>query len=341
MENTNTTAKKKTQSIEEGLFVEINGIPQWLTLRGSDGRNPALLILSGAGTALSRMAPFFAPWEQEFTLVQWDQPGAGATQAKNGEAGTGPLTVDRITADAITVAEFARQHLRTEKIAVLGISGGSIIGLKAVKQRPELFSAYVGTGQGVNWLRQEQLGYALVLEQARAADDQSAIAELEKIGAPPYKDAATDAIKSRHCGALTPAEQSYLASLDPAIMAAVRTPPAGASWIAPGLAGTDPRATAMAAYEKLRGDIFAFNAYELGISFEVAMFFFQGDRDTYTVTSEVEAYAAKIQAPQKLFVKIPGGGHSAFFLRDAFLCLLDSHVRAVVPDEAAPSGTGR
>jgi len=329
VENTNKCAVKKAPSINEGAFVEINGIPQWLTFRGSDCRNPALLILGGAGAALSRMAPFFAPWEREFTLVQWDQPGAGATQAKNGEAGTGLLTLDRITADAIAVAEFVRKHLRAERIAVLGISGGSIIGLKTIRQRPELFSAYVGTGQGVNWMCQEQLGYTMVLEQARAAGDQDVVAELEKIGAPPYKDAVTDAIKSKHCGALTAAEQAYLAALDPTIMAAVRTPPAGASWIAPGLAKTDPRATAMAAYEKLRGDIFAFDAYQLGISFDVPMFFFQGDLDVYTVTAEVEAYAAKIQAPQKLFVIVPGGGHSAFFLRDIYLGLLTSHVRQV------------
>ena len=341
MENTNTTGKKKAQSIDEGVFVEINGIPQWLTFRGSDCRNPALLILSGAGAALSRMAPFFASWEQEFTLVQWDQPGAGATQAKNGEAGTGRLTLDRITDDVIAVTEFARQHLRAKKIAMLGISGGSIIGLKAVKQRPELFSAYVGTGQGVNWLRQEQLGYAMVLEHARAGGDQNAIAELEKIGAPPYKDAATDAIKSKYCGALTSAEQAYFASLDPAIMAAVRTPPAGASWIAPGLTVTDPRATAMAAYEKLRSEIFAFDAYQLGISFDVPMFFFQGERDAYTVTSEVEAYAAKIQSPQRLFVTIPGGGHSAFFLRDAFLALLNTQVRPVITHTTGASHAAR
>ncbi len=341
MENTKRTAKKRAQSIDEGAFVEIYGTPQWLTFRGSDRGNPALLILSGAGAALSRMAPFFAPWERDFTLVQWDQPGAGATQGKNGEAATGPLTLDRITADAIAVAEFVRKHLSTEKIAVLGVSGGSIIGLKTIKRRPELFSAYAGTGQGVNWMRQEQLGYAMVLEQARAAGDQDAVAELEKIGAPPYKDAVTDAIKSKHCGALTPAEQDYLASLDPAIMAAVRTPPAGASWIAPGLAVTDPRATAMAAYEKLRGDIFAFDAYQLGISFAVPMFFLQGDRDAYTVTAEVEAYAAKIQAPQKLFVTVPGGGHSAFFLRDAFLALLTTHVRPVVVHTTGPSNATR
>lgn len=334
--NTHASTGDNGQRIEEGVFVEIRGVPQWITFRGSDRRNPALLILTP-----SRLAPFFAPWEEEFTLVQWDQPGTGATQAKNGDAGTGPLTLDRIAADAIAVAEFACQHLRAGKIAVLGISSGSIIGLKTIKQQPELFSAYVGTGQGVNWLRQEQLGYSMVLEQARTSGDQIAITELEKIGAPPYKNAADDATKSKYCGALTPAEQAYLAALDPTIMAAVRNPPAGANWIAPGLPLLDPRATAMAVYEKMRADIFGFDAYQLGLSFDVPVFFFQGDHDAYTVTSEVEAYAAKIQAPQKLFVTIPGGGHSVFFLRDAFLALLGAHVLPIAARSATAGSTER
>jgi pimeloyl-ACP methyl ester carboxylesterase len=324
--------RRDTQRIEEGLFVEINSVPQWITLRGADRRNPVLLILA----ALSRMAPFFAPWEQEFTLVQWDQPGIGATQAKNGDAGTGPLSLQRLANDAIAVAEFACKQLSVEKIAVLGISGGSLTGLEIVKQRPELFSAYVGSGQGVNWLRQEQLGYTIVLEQARLAGNRSAIEELEAIGAPPYLNAADDMLKSKYCSALTSVEQAYIAGLDPQIVAAVRNPPPGSTWIAPGLPIGDPRATSLAAYEKLRGDIFAFDARRLGLAFEVPMFFFQGEQDLYTVTSEVQAYAAEIIAPQKLFAAIPGGGHSAFFLRDAFLALLTRNVRLVAARTAKP-----
>jgi pimeloyl-ACP methyl ester carboxylesterase len=311
--------------IEEGLFAEINDVRQWITLRGADRRNPVMFILA----PLSRMAPFFAPWEQEFTLVQWDQPGIGATQAKNGDAGTGPLSLERIANDAIAVAEFVRERLSAEKIALLGISGGSLIGLKIIKHRPELFSAYVGSGQGVNWLRQEQMGYSIVLEQARLAGNQSAIKELQAIGAPPYKNVADDALKSKYCGALTSAEQEYIAGLDPRIMAAVRNPPATANWMPPGLPTGDPRVTALAVYEKLRGEIFAFDARRLGPAFEVPMFFFQGEQDLYTVTSEVQAYAAEIIAPQKLFTAIPGGGHSVFFLRDTFLALLTAHVRPI------------
>lgn len=326
----NVVRTRTSDPTEEGMFVEIHGVQQWITIRGRHRANPALLILTGPGAAFSRMAPFFAPWEEEFTLVQWDQPGSGATEAKSASAGTGPLTFHRLAQDAVAVAEFVRRRLRVKRIAVLGISAGSITGLKIVKQRPDLFSAYIGTGQAVNWLRQEALGYAAVLEQARVAKNLEAVADLEKIGAPPYQDAATDFIKSKYCGALTPAEQAYLASLDPAIMAAVRNPPADANWLAPGLPALDPRANAMAAYEKLRTDIFAFDAHHLGLTFAVPMFFFQGDRDVYTVTSEVEKYAEEIQAPRKHFALVSGGGHSAFFLRDALLSLLRVHVLPIL-----------
>ena len=68
--------------IDTGLFVDINGVEQWITIRGSDLKNPVMLMLPGPGAGFSRMAEFFSPWERDFTLVQWDQPGAGATAAK-------------------------------------------------------------------------------------------------------------------------------------------------------------------------------------------------------------------------------------------------------------------
>jgi pimeloyl-ACP methyl ester carboxylesterase len=314
------------RSIDEGMFVPINGVDQWVTIRGGDGGNPALLLLGGGG---SRMTPFFAPWEKDFTVIQWDPPGAGATQGLNGDAGTGPLTLNRIARDAIAVAEFVRQRLNVNKIAVVGVSGGTIIGLKMVKQRPDLFAAYVGTGQFVNWARQDALSYAMILEQARAAGDQPAVAELEQIGAPPYKDAATDAIKSKYAGAFTPAEKAAFASLAPGVMADIKAPPRDARYVPKGVELEDVRARAMATYEKLRGEMLAFDARRLGLEFGVPMFFFQGERDAYSVTSEVRAYEAEIRAPKKMLVLVEGGGHSCIFMRDGFLRLLNSHVRPV------------
>ena len=72
-------ARGGARAIDQGLFLDIDGLPQWVTLRGRDLANPALMILPGPGGAFTSWAAFFAPWETAFTLVQWDQPGGGAT----------------------------------------------------------------------------------------------------------------------------------------------------------------------------------------------------------------------------------------------------------------------
>ena len=83
----------------------INGLDQWITLRGQDRRNPVILFLHGGpGLASSGSAPVFASWERDFTIVQWDQPGSGATFAKNIATDKGPYTQARYLADAIAVA---------------------------------------------------------------------------------------------------------------------------------------------------------------------------------------------------------------------------------------------
>lgn len=306
------------RSIDHGMFVFINGVDQWVTLRGADIRNPALLVLGGPGAAFSRLAPFFELWERDFTLVQWDQPGAGATWALNGEAGTGPLSLDRIAEDGLAVVEFALERLGALKLTLLGVSGGSMIGLMMARRRPDLLFACVGSGQIVDWARQDVLSYAMVLERARATGDLAAITELEAIGPPPYGDTATDAVKSRYAGALTQAEQAEWASLGPEVMAAISDP--------------DARTLATRTYDRLRGEIVAFDSRRLGMRFEVPMVFLQGDQDVFTVTSEVQAYAAEISAPSVAFDLIRGAGHSAVFMREPFLDLLR---RRVLPLAAA------
>ena len=306
-------------SVDEGLFADINGVSQWLTIRGRDRANPVLLILSGPGAAFSRMAPLFAPWEADLTLVQWDQPGAGATFARGGEAGTSPLNLERLVDDAAAVIAFARARLGVDKVAVLGMSGGSIVGLILAHRRPDLVAAFVGTGQFVHWARQEALSYVAVLDHAHAAGYAKGVAELEALGPPPWPDAASDAVHSKYAGALTPAEQ---AAFTRAVAAAVNAPPAEARYIARGLPQHDARAQAMAAYTALRDDLKAFDARSLGLRFEVPILFVQGDRDLFSVTSEVEAYVTEITAPRAGLATIEGGGHSCVFMTGAFLDLL-------------------
>jgi pimeloyl-ACP methyl ester carboxylesterase len=314
--------------IDDGSFADIHGVPQWLAIRGADRRNPALLIVAGPGAATSPWAPLLAPWEARYTVIHWDQPGGGATQAKNGGPGTGPLTIERLVRDGVAVAEFARRRLGVPRVALMCASGGTIVGLTMIARRPDLFSAYIGSGQVVDWARQDALSYRLLLERARATNDAAMLADLERIGAPPYRDTATDAVKSKYAGAWTPAETAAAAPVFPLFGAALRGEPA--TYLAPGLKLGDPRADATAAYDQLRAEIVAFDARRLGRSFDVPLFFFQGAEDSFTVSDEVRDYVAEIEAPLKKLVLIEGAGHAAFLLRDEMLRFLDTHVRQVV-----------
>jgi proline iminopeptidase len=190
--------------IDEGGFADIHGVPQWLTFRGDDRANPALLIVGGPGCGYAALAPFFTTFERLFTLVQWDQPGAGFTFGRNGDAGG--LTLDRVVRDGVRVAELACAKLGASRLTLLCFSGGTIVGLQMARQRPDLFSAYVGAGQFVDWRRQDQQSYALLLERARERGDAAMLGELEALGPPPYADAASDARKSQY--ALAPTRRS-------------------------------------------------------------------------------------------------------------------------------------
>jgi pimeloyl-ACP methyl ester carboxylesterase len=329
-------------AIDEGLFVDINGLPQWITVRGRDRRNPVLLMLHGGpGIAMSNQAPLFAEWERDFTLVQWDQPGGGATFVKNGPAATGPLTIPRFVADATAVAEWARDHLHARKLVMLGVSWGTILGLELASRRPDLVAAYVGISQFVDGPRGAKLGYDLALEAARKRGDAAAVAELEKSGPPPYSRFEDFITRQKY---VNPPGQPASAAEKAAIAEATRLlsppPPADARWVARGLPPVSNEAAIQnfldiqrAAFQETN----RFQAESLGLAFQVPMFFFQGEDDFNTPTALVREYEAKIRAPRKEIVLIPGADHLAIVFNDRMRKLVAAKVRPLAL-ASAPGG---
>jgi len=78
--------------IDEARYVEIGGIQQWITIRGEDRGNPVLLLLHGGpGDATNPWGyAGFRTWLKYFTVVQWDQRGAGKTYQLNDPAKVAP-----------------------------------------------------------------------------------------------------------------------------------------------------------------------------------------------------------------------------------------------------------
>jgi pimeloyl-ACP methyl ester carboxylesterase len=181
-----------SKGIEEAGFVPIGGIEQWVTIRGDDRNDPVLLFLHGGpGDATSAWSlPYFVAWEEHFMVVQWDQRGAGKTFGKSGPSVRPTMTLDRMTQDGIELTEYLCKHLGKRKVILVGHSFGTILGLRMVQQRPDLFYAYVGTGQVADETTNYAIAYEALLKKARDTGNQQAIEELKGIGLPPYTSPA-------------------------------------------------------------------------------------------------------------------------------------------------------
>ena len=319
-ENARAFAITTPNGIDEARFVRIGGIDQWITIRGEDRANPVVLILAGGpGNSLVPLASVFRAWEQQFTVVQWDQRGAGKTYGRNG-AREAPMTIERMRDDGIELTRVLLEHLQKPKLVLVGHSWGTVLGVLMVKAHPELFYAYVGTGQVVAKEEKEEILYAALMDTVRNAHDEDGIAKLVAIGKPPYKS-QTDLLVERDVSERydTDAERNLEATLRPAVL------------FAPDFSMAD-------VYSMLQGSKFASNAlyqevlgYDaraLGPEFAVPFFVFNGDEDRVTPADLAQRYVDAIDAPQKAFVALRGGGHSAILtMSDRFLEELVTRVR--------------
>jgi pimeloyl-ACP methyl ester carboxylesterase len=167
--------------------VRIGGIEQWVSIRGTDKRNPVLLLIHGGpGYVSIPMSWWFSRgWEEYFTVVQWDQRGAGKTYLMNDPNSVTPtLTLERMVADTEEMIDWARKELSKQKIFIIGHSWGSYLGLEIAERHPDWLYAYLGVGQLTNGPESERRGWAYTLHAARLAGNSEAVRQLEAIA--PY-----------------------------------------------------------------------------------------------------------------------------------------------------------
>lgn len=173
------------EGIEVLEEVPIGGVNQWVSIRGRNRANPVILFIHG-GPGTPNMPVTWAyqsPWEDFFTIVQWDQRGVGKNARTADRESLKPtLTSDRIIADAEEMAAWVRKRLSKEKLVVMGYSHGTTVGLALAQRRPEWLHAYVGVGQ-VSGSGEDYL-YKRVIELATQAKNDEALKELQALA--PY-----------------------------------------------------------------------------------------------------------------------------------------------------------
>jgi pimeloyl-ACP methyl ester carboxylesterase len=308
--------------IDQSSFVSIGGIDQWISIRGEDRANPGLLVVHGGpGEAQWPAREKYKAWEKAFTVVQWDQRGAGHTFGRYGTQ-TPELTLNRIAKDGIEVAKYVCRTLSKTKIVVLGHSSGSIIAIRMVQMKPELFAAYVGTGQVASWKASVNAQFDLLLEKARRRGDQATVKELEAIGRPDPANATQYFTFSKGLGAaMAPTDQDWLKSMRASLPELKASDPTELQNLADGMEFSAKR---------LLPDQMATDLPATAVRIDTAFFIIQGREDVVTPTNAAIDYFNLVSAPAKELIVIPDAGHFAFMTAsEAFLSGLTEKVRPV------------
>ncbi len=165
----------------ERTYLEVNDIRQGMFLQSKDTGSPVLLILHGGpgSPEISFELQYPTGLDDLFTVCWWEQRGSGISYHSDIPRDT--MTVEQMIDDTLIVVDYLRERFNKEKIYLMGHSWGSLLGVLTVQRAPELFHAYIGTGQVARQAESEKLAYSYMLEQFRNAGNKKMVRRLENI----------------------------------------------------------------------------------------------------------------------------------------------------------------
>lgn len=281
--------------------VRLGGVEQWIQIRGHDRANPLLLVLHG-GPGVPEMPFEFvnAELETRFTVVQWDQRGAG--KSFSGNIPPASMTIDQLVADTDELIDLLRRRFRQERIFLMGHSTGTIIGVIATARRPEAIRAYIGISQVADLHATETILYDFAMRSANEKNDRAALRELGEIGPPPFATAHQLQISQKWVNKFAPDRFGAIAveRLKLLFLSPVCT--LGDLW--------RMGRGAKFSFDHLWREFFSVDLFRQVPRLDVPVYFFEG-RDDHVVTAEVASrYFAGLDAPRgKRFVWFEHSAH--------------------------------
>lgn len=307
----NSTLKS---TILEEKFILLNGIEQWVTIKGESSKPIILFLHGGPGSPISPYSDnLYKDWEKDFIIVQWDQRGTGKTFGRYAPEEltpeylkANPLTLDLMTNDGIGLSEYLLKHLRKQNIILFGTSWGSALGVKIATKRPDLFYAYVGHSQIVNPSIDIEF-YNKVYKMSEDKKDKDALEVLNTIGKPPYD-------RAKKVGQLFKIIKKYEKT---------NSIPAPDNWFVL----SHDYDNAKDNQNRSDGDDYSFVNYtgdnKLGVQsmsatinlmkdnldFKIPVYLIQGDEDILTPKEKTKKYFDKIKAPKKKYYLMPKTAH--------------------------------
>ena len=289
--------------------VDLGGVKQWISIRGSDIHNPVLLFLHGGpGSAnIAKLRLQVPELEQHFVVVNWDQRGAGKSASLGFDYST--LSIAQMISDAQELVNYLKVRFGVEKIYLMGFSWGTVIGLLLAEQSPQDFYAYIAVSQEVDTAEAEHLSLEYVRQVARQAGDEQAISELARI-VPAYQSEdwfsqiTTERKWLLHYGGVYHTTSSYIREIWMLLRSHEYSFMEVALW--PGRSS--------ASLKSLWPEVMGVNFFETAPAVGCPIYFFAGRFDYNAPSQLAAAYYEQLDAPAgKHFVWFENSAHDLFY----------------------------
>ena len=291
--------RAKAIPVDTSFMLKINGVEQYIEIKGISRTNPVLLFIHGgpAWPATPMIRKYNQELTKDFVLVSWDQRNCGKSETDKSVK----LTTELYVEDAHQVTEFLMKEFNKRKIYVAGHSWGSTISILLITQYPEDYNAYFGMGQFVNPNKSNNIVKEFVIQQAEIKKDTATMAKMKLFDFSPANDynmpfeklmeffqTVNPYIKSDEVAVLEDPTQLYddYKAID---------------WFGP-LMQTGPELIQY--MNSIKIDLFQYN------KFEVPVYFLLGRHDYNTPSVLAEQYFDTIKAPKKKLFWFEKSGHS-------------------------------
>ncbi|MHA2288723.1 MAG: alpha/beta fold hydrolase [Promethearchaeota archaeon] len=308
--------KIEEDSISEIHYLIINNTKQYVLIRGENVKNPILLFLHGGPGAseTAMLRKYNNVLEKYFTVVYWDQRNAGKSYKKNFPKEE--IKVQKYIQDVDALVSYLKDKFRVKKIFLVGHSWGSRLGMYAIQEHPENYSAYVGVAQELSSYEGELISYRYTLDKAKELNNFKAIRELEEMGEPQsgdyskmYKNGIKDFWKQKNWLIKLGGDYSSK-SIYMKWMLAI--------WFSREYSFLDlikfRKSISFSADNIFHDqDYNNFDFFKQFPEVKVPVFFISGMYDYINPWTLVEKYSTSLKAPHKEFIKFEESGHNPLF----------------------------
>lgn len=177
---TDDSGKPLENSLAEKRHVEINGVDMGMVIKSKDLSNPVLLFVHGGPGMPEYFLTEDRPTglEDLFTVVYWDQRGAGLSYS--GTLAEDTLSVDQYVEDTIAVTTYLQESFGQDRIYLMAHSWGTYFAIQAVREAPQLYHAYIAVAQVTDQNESERLAHQFMVDHYSAAGDKKILAKLQK-----------------------------------------------------------------------------------------------------------------------------------------------------------------